>query len=100
MAASRSGIGVRMALGAAPTRIFRMVASRAAALTAAGAALGSVGWMAMQSAMRSVAFGVSPSDTGILSLAVAVMFATAVAACWFPARRAMRVDPVAALREE
>ena len=59
VAASGSGIGVRMALGAAPTRIFRMVASRAAALTAAGAALGSVGWMAMQSAMRSVAFGVS-----------------------------------------
>ena len=100
VANSRGEIGVRLALGAAPTRIFRMVASRAVALTAAGAALGSIGWMTMQSAMRSVVFGVSPSDPGILSLAVAVMFATAVAACWFPACRAMRVDPVAALREE
>ena len=45
VANSRGEIGVRLALGAAPTRIFRMVASRAVALTAAGAALGSIGWM-------------------------------------------------------
>jgi putative ABC transport system permease protein len=97
---SRAAIGIRLALGAAPGRIFRMITARAAVLTAAGAVLGSIGWMAMQSAMRSIVFGVSPTDARILSAAVAVMFATAMAACWFPARRAMRVDPVVALREE
>jgi ABC-type lipoprotein release transport system permease subunit len=45
-------------------------------------------------------FGIGPSEPGVLAGAVGVMLAVALSACWFPARRAMRVDPVRALREE
>jgi predicted permease len=97
---ARGAIGIRMALGAAPGQIFRMVAARALGLAAAGALAGLVGCLALRGVLRTVVFGVGPSDPRILSLAVVVMLATALAACWFPARRAMSVDPIAALREE
>ena len=100
VASGRVAIGIRMAIGATPARIAGMIVARAAALTAAGAAIGGAGWLVLGPALGSVVFGVNPGDLRNLALAIAVMFATAFAGCWFPARRAMRVDPIAVLRAE
>ena len=100
VASNRGAIGIRLALGAEPAAIFRMIAGRALALTAGGVIVGLAGCLALGAVVRTVLFGVGPADPRVLSTAVAVMFVTALAACWFPARRAMRIDPIAALREE
>ncbi len=100
VASGRTAIGIRMALGATPARVARMIVARAAALTTAGAAIGGAGWLAVQPALGSVVFGVSPGDSRVLSAAIAVMFVAALAGCWFPARRAMLTDPIAALRQD
>ena len=96
----RAAIAVRLALGARPRDVFRLVAARGLALTVIGAALGIAGVVALSSVLERVVFGVGPSDPAILGVAACVMLTTALAACWFPARRAMRVDPVTALRDE
>jgi predicted permease len=100
VASGRAAIGIRLALGAGPSRIFRMIALRAAGLTAAGAAAGLAGCLALRSVLRPVLFGVGPNEPRVLSLAVVVLFAVALAASWFPARRAMRTDPIEALRDQ
>jgi putative ABC transport system permease protein len=97
---ARASIGIRMALGAGRWRIFRDIALRALGLTLAGTLAGLAACAALGAVMRPVVFGVGPGDPRVLSLAVVALFATALAACWFPARRAMRTDPIAALREE
>jgi putative ABC transport system permease protein len=97
---NRAAIGIRMALGAPPAEVFRLTAQRALWLSSAGACLGLAGCVAVRHVLASVVFGIGPSDPKVLALAAAVMLAVSLAACWFPARRAMRVDPVTALREE
>jgi putative ABC transport system permease protein len=97
---SRTAIGVRMALGAQPAQVFRMIAWRAVGLTSAGAAIGILGCLALRGALRLVVFGIGPSEPGVLIGAAAVMIVVSLMACWFPARSAMRVDPAIALREE
>ena len=97
---NRAAIGIRMALGAQPPQLFRMVAQRALWLTSAGAAIGLAACLMLRSVLAKVVFGVGPSDPRVLAAAVSVMLAVALSACWFPARRAMHVDPVRALREE
>jgi putative ABC transport system permease protein len=97
---TRGSIGLRMALGATRGQIFRMVVSRAVALTAAGTLIGLAACVALRSAVAALLFGVGPGDPGVLSGAVVVLFAAALTACWLPARRAMGTDPAAALREE
>jgi ABC-type lipoprotein release transport system permease subunit len=54
----------------------------------------------LRGVLAKVVFGVGPSDPRVLAASVTVMLAVALSACWFPARRAMHVDPVRALREE
>ena len=95
-----ASIGIRMALGAQPAAVFRMMARRALWLASAGAGIGMAGCLAARRVLASVVFGVGPSEPAVLGSAAAVMLAVALAACWLPARRAMRVDPVTALREE
>ena len=56
--------------------------------------------MMLRGVLSKVVFGIGPSDPRVFAAAVSVMLAVALAACWFPARRAMRVDPVKALRQE
>ena len=97
---NRAEIGIRVALGAQPREVFRMVTGRALALAAAGAALGLTGCVALRSVLATVLFGVGPSDPGTLAAATVLLLAVALAAGGFPARRAMRMDPVSALREE
>lgn len=93
-------IGVRMALGAARGDIARMVVGRALALTAAGLVLGALGARALAQLLGSMLFGVTASD-GITYAAVAgLLMLVAMLASYLPTRRAMRVDPVRALRAD
>jgi len=92
-------IGVRMALGATPAAVARLVLGHAARWTLAGAALGVIGsWFAAQW-LEAMLFHVSARDPWILAGAVAALWATAMLAAWVPSRRAARVDPMQALRQ-
>jgi putative ABC transport system permease protein len=93
-------IGLRMALGAAPVNVLRRILSRAVWLTAAGAASGAVGALAMSRLMSRMLVGVKATDPATYVAVMATMLVVAVAAACLPARRAMRVDPIVALREE
>jgi putative ABC transport system permease protein len=93
-------IGVRMALGATPGAVARLVLGHAARWTFAGAALGVIGsWFAARS-LEAMLFHVSARDPWIFAAAVAALWATAMLAAWVPSRRAARVDPMQALRQE
>ena len=100
VAMARRAIGIRLALGAEPRQVFRMVTVHALVLTVVGAVVGLGGCLALRQILRAVLFETAPSDPHVLSLAVVLMLAVAVAASWLPARRAMRVEPAIVLREE
>ena len=93
-------IGVRMALGAATGQVLRMVLRQSVALAAIGLALGVIGSLAFGRLMAGLVFGVGTADPLTFAAVVAVMLAVAAAACWAPARRATRIDPMVALRSE
>jgi putative ABC transport system permease protein len=93
-------IGVRMALGASPQAILKMVMANVARWTIAGALAGVLGsWYAVK-LLQSLVFQVSVRDPWPMGVAIALLFLAAFAAAWVPARRAMRVDPIEALRYE
>jgi ABC-type antimicrobial peptide transport system permease subunit len=89
-----------MALGAQPHSIFAMVTGRALRLAAAGVGLGLAGCLAVRGVLARLIFGIGPSDPLTLAAAALVLLIVALAASWFPALRAMRVDPISALRED
>ena len=93
-------IGLRMALGALPGDIRRSVVGEAGIMVAFGLAVGLGGAVVLTRLMRSLLFEVSTIDLGSFMAAVLVLGLTAVAAAWIPARRAMQVDPMIALRTE
>jgi predicted permease len=100
VARSRRELGLRQALGATPGSILARVLGRGLATVAAGLAAGSlVAWSASES-LGSLVYGVAPSDPGPYAAAGATLLAVAFAACWLPARRAAKVAPMDALREE
>ena len=92
-------IGVRMALGATPAAVARLVLGHAARWTAAGATLGIAGSLLAARLLGSMLFHVSARDPWILAAAVAALWTVAMLAAWIPARRAARVDPMEALRQ-
>jgi predicted permease len=95
-----SEIGIRMALGASPRMVLRMVLGHGRRLTLLGIALGMAGAYLVSRLMQQALFEVNPTDP-IIYLAVAVMLLlVAEFASWLPARRATRIDPVIALRNE
>jgi ABC-type antimicrobial peptide transport system permease subunit len=100
VAASRGEIGIRMALGAQPATVFRMVTGRALRWSALGAVLGLAGCIAMRHIVASLLFGIGPSDPVTLAIATIALLTVSIAASAFPALRAMQTDPVSALREE
>jgi ABC-type antimicrobial peptide transport system permease subunit len=93
-------IGVRVALGAGPGDVARMVVGQGLRLAGIGVAIGVVGALAVTRLMSSMLFGVKASDPVAFAGAAAVLLAVAAVASWAPARRASRVDPVVALRAE
>jgi putative ABC transport system permease protein len=92
--------GVRMALGARPSDVSRMVLRKGSLLAAAGAAMGLGGAVALVRAMESLLYGVSPLDPLTFAIAAGLLLAVALAASYFPARRAAQLDPTHALRSE
>jgi putative ABC transport system permease protein len=95
-----SEIGLRMALGASPGAVMRMVLGHGRRLTLAGIGLGILGALAVSRLMQQALFEVDPADPLIyLALSVTLLL-VAECASWFPARRATRIDPVIALRTE
>lgn len=95
-----SELGVRIALGASPARMARMVVRQSALLALGGIAVGLIAAFALTRFLRALLYEVSPSDP-VAFLAVAVLiFAVALAASYLPARRAGRIDPVRALKAE
>jgi putative ABC transport system permease protein len=95
----RSEIAIRLALGAQRGTILKMVLRRGLGLAAAGAGLGVVGALILSHLMAGLLFGVSPTDLPTFAGVTLVLTTVALAACYIPARRAMRVDPIVALRE-
>jgi predicted permease len=93
-------IGVRMALGAAPGEIGRMVSRQGLTMAGAGVAIGLVTALALTRYLRTLLFEISPTDPLTLGGVAAILLVVALAASWLPARRAARVDPAVALRAE
>ena len=93
-------IGIRMALGARPNEILAMVLRQAFVLVGVGVAGGWLGAAGGAKAMQSLLFHVAPFDPAVYASVSATLALVALAACWIPARRAMRVDPMVALRDE
>jgi putative ABC transport system permease protein len=91
-------IGLRMAIGARGSDIFRMIIGEGLTLSLAGLALGLVGALWLGRAASSLLFGVTASDPLTFTTVSLLLTGVAIAACYFPARRAMKVDPMVALR--
>jgi predicted permease len=96
----RVEIGIRFALGAPRGVVFRMIAGRALGLAGIGLVAGTLGCLAVRRVLSALIFGIGPSDPVTIAAAIAVLLTVALAAAWIPARRASRVDPMTALRDE
>ena len=95
----RTEIGIRMALGAEPDSVVRMVLRRVALLVAAGVLVGTIASLWAATFVDTLLFGLGPRDASTLTGAALVLTAIGLLAGWLPARRASRVDPAAVLRE-
>jgi putative ABC transport system permease protein len=93
-------IGIRLALGATPRDVGRLVLWNGLGLTGAGLMAGLALAAALTRLMRTLLYEVGPSDPVSMAAVSAVLLGTAMLACWWPARRAMRIDPVQLLRQE
>jgi len=93
-------IGIRMALGAQQAHVLQMVMGHGSRLIAAGVILGAGGALALTRFLKSLLFGVTTKDPATFISVVVVLTLVALAACYIPARRAMRVEPMVALRDE
>jgi putative ABC transport system permease protein len=91
-------MGVRLALGAEAGDVVRLVIRHGMRLLTAGLAIGLAGAVALTGVIEGLLFGVSPTDPRAHLIVVAVLALVGFAACWIPARRAARVDPIIALR--
>jgi putative ABC transport system permease protein len=101
LVASRSHeIGVRMALGARPADILKMVFGQSLVLVAIGTVLGLLGAFALTRVLEGLLFAVGPTDASTFGLMAALLAISSLAACLGPARRAAKVDPMVALRAE
>jgi predicted permease len=95
-----SEIGIRIALGAGKSSIFRLIVGQAMTLVAISVAVGLAGAFAATRTLNSLLFGVGAADPGTFAGIVVLVSVVAFIAAWLPARRATRVDPIIALRAE
>jgi ABC-type antimicrobial peptide transport system permease subunit len=93
-------IGIRVALGASPWLVRRGVLARTLWLAVAGVGLGILGSFAISKSIRSLLFGTTPTNPGVLTGVSLLLCAVALVAAYVPARRASRIDPLQALRTE
>ncbi len=93
-------LGLRIALGATPGNVLRMVVGQGLALTGAAVAIGLVTAFGVTRTMSSLLFQVSSLDPLTFSGVAVLLASVAIAACWLPSRRASKVDPMVALRTE
>jgi predicted permease len=100
VAARLREFGVRLALGARPGQVERLVLARGMRLVLAGAALGTAGAAAVTRALRGLLFEVEPLDPATFGATLALLSAVTLLACWIPARRATRADPLETLRAQ
>ena len=93
-------IGIRMALGAAPSQVARVVLRRSAIMLGVGVTVGLVLAFAWGEFFGQILYGISAHDPATYLFTIALMSVVALGACWAPARRAIKVDPLSALRTE
>src|SRR6185369_2628565 len=93
-------IGIRVALGAQRRDVFKLIMIRGVVLVGVGVLVGAGASIALSRVMESLLFGVKPNNVATLVLVSVGLIAVALAACWIPARRATKVDPLVALRYE
>jgi predicted permease len=93
-------IGVRIALGASPASVLRMIVGQGLALGVAGILIGIIASRALASSMQAVLFDIRPTDLATFAQVITVLLGAAAIASWLPARRALRIDPVSALRSD
>jgi putative ABC transport system permease protein len=93
-------IGIRLALGAPKRNVLSLVIAQGMKLVLAGVAIGIAGALALTRVMRNLLYQIEPNDPLTLLAVSLLLVATALLACWLPARRAARVDPMEALRYE
>lgn len=93
-------IGIRLALGASPPDVRWMILRDGAGLTAMGVVIGTIGALALTGTIEALLFETAPTDPLTLAAVAAVILIAAMLACWVPALRSTRVDPVIALRAE
>jgi ABC-type antimicrobial peptide transport system permease subunit len=93
-------MAIRVALGASPGGLLKLVVGKAMLMVLAGLALGWAAALALTRVLASLLYDTSPTDPVTWVTAGALLAAVALLACYVPARRAMRVDPMVALRHE
>ena len=93
-------IGIRMALGARPGDVLKQILRGGLALAALGAAVGCAAAFGLTRVLRTLLFGVSPTDPASFAAVAFLLVCVALVACWWPARAAMKVEPATALRVE
>jgi ABC-type antimicrobial peptide transport system permease subunit len=100
VAARTREIGVRVALGAQPSNVFAMIVRQGLGAAVAGVAIGLLGAAALGRVLTKLLYGVAPTDAPTFVTVAVILLAVTLAACLIPARRAVRVDPLEALRSE
>ena len=93
-------LGIRSALGARAADLLRLVVRQGMTLALLGIAVGSASAQALTRLIENLLFSVRATDPVILTLAAAMLAFVALLACWFPARRATKVDPLTSLRHD